>query len=215
MMYLLTLFPITCLAVCIGYLLENRTNHIGVEFLQVLWPLFFCAILALLLYKLKNKRRFLVPVLVNFSAMAFFYGIDHFNILVQYDEWCDRGMPSPFMVLRKSDTLPELDEKLDSFVTQRIYRDIVEYNVESDRLLAEYRDKWFEKKMEALLERFNEGEITRETYEQWAAQKKAQYERDKIRDKEKLMKWQGIRQAVDATKAARDEAGREFEHAYQ
>jgi hypothetical protein len=60
--------------------------------------------------------------------------------------------------------------------------------------------------MKELLESFNKGKISRKAYEEGVASRKEEYERDKIWDKKRLMKWQAI-DAVEAERKAVEQGG--------
>lgn len=138
MVYLLALFPITCIAFALGYIIfDNATNHTAVDYLSiVLWPLGLCAILSFYKFKKEKNRRFLISLGANIAAILFFLFIDYFNIMVQYDQWLQRGMPDPFesSKTKKSEYPAELDarfaEVLRKFSAGKISRE--EFERESD-----------------------------------------------------------------------------------
>jgi glucan phosphoethanolaminetransferase (alkaline phosphatase superfamily) len=99
MLYLLTLFPIVCVALMLRVIIIEPTNYTDADlFYFFLWPLCFCVILSFFLYKFKKekKRQFLVSFGTSIVAILFFLFVDRFNIMIQYDDWLHRGMPSPF-----------------------------------------------------------------------------------------------------------------------
>jgi hypothetical protein len=84
-----------------SYLLENKSNHTGFELLLLLWPLCFCAVSAIIIYIKKKTRLVMFTIALNLAAIFFYLFVDHFNIMVQYDRWCHRGMPMPFEASRR------------------------------------------------------------------------------------------------------------------
>ncbi|MCL2590251.1 MAG: hypothetical protein FWD67_05045 [Betaproteobacteria bacterium] len=154
--FLLTFFPIACVAFALDYIIDNKTNHTSVSYLYVTFPLLFCVLISLLLYKIKKEkfRRFITPIVVNILAIVFFVSIDHFNIMVQYDEWTRRGMPGRFEKsnIRGSEYPKELEDRvmnlMNALVDGKITRE--EYDREIRPLVIEMekaKEAYYKKKM--------------------------------------------------------------------
>jgi glucan phosphoethanolaminetransferase (alkaline phosphatase superfamily) len=141
MVYLLTLFPIAYVIMTLRIIVTDTINYTEVDFLYIfLWPLGFCAILSLFLYKSRKEknRRFLVSLGASIAAILFALFIDHFNIMIYRDKWFERGMPGPFepSVMRKIEYPRELDvrysEIFGKFSSGKISRE--EYDREIARI---------------------------------------------------------------------------------
>ena len=97
MKYLLILFPIASVSIFSYFLLfVNSSNHTGVKFLDIVWLLLACSAIAVYKYITRKDSILLISLAVNIFAIVFFFAIDKFNIMVQYDEWIRRGMPGSF-----------------------------------------------------------------------------------------------------------------------
>jgi hypothetical protein len=151
--------------------MENNTNHTGFETYDAVWILTFCAVISIGVYLAKKVRFSVVPVVANILAIIIYLFVDYFNIMVQYDRWCRRGMPDAFEIAheRESDLPSEIQERyfmlMDEVEKGKITRQ--EYNRKT-YLLGEEVDKLkiikFEKLKEKNKEKLDKGKITREKF---------------------------------------------------
>jgi len=105
MIYLVA-FPILCVVGTLYYIGENSTNHSALDFVLLIVPLSILAVIAL--FKVRKEPKFLIALMANLSAIGFYLYIDHYNIMLGYDEWLYRGMPEPY---EKSDPKPDYSIK--------------------------------------------------------------------------------------------------------
>jgi len=120
MPYLLALFPVLVVGAFLSYLfILSNSNHTGMEFLDIVHPLWICALISICIGLFKKDRRYLIPFAISTLAALFFLGVDKFNIMVEYDEWVRRGMPSAFEESHrrreKKPLLKNVDEFIESF----------------------------------------------------------------------------------------------------
>ncbi|MDR2092963.1 MAG: hypothetical protein LBP58_06575 [Azoarcus sp.] len=153
----LTLVPIDGVRVAVEYIIEsNGINHTGVDFIPyALCSLGFCTLFSFALYKRKKEknRRFLIPMGMNIAAILFFLFIDHFNIMVYYGDWCERGMPGPFepSIVKEDPVPPEIHRQAirdinaleEGKITQEEYD---RRNVQRGILMDEFEAKFQAKK---------------------------------------------------------------------
>ena len=91
------LSAIGSLGVLVGLLLYmrcNHTNHTGIEpwlFSVVFAPTAVLGVTALL--RGNSPWGAILACGLGIGGMAFLFCLDYFNILVEYDRWCVRGMP--------------------------------------------------------------------------------------------------------------------------
>lgn len=99
----LILFPLFCVWLAMTYIiLMHGCNHTGLEFLRILLPLSLTTAISIIIIIItrKHKKIACVALILNILAIIFFIGIDRLNIMVQYDRWLERGLPSQFERLR-------------------------------------------------------------------------------------------------------------------
>ena len=92
--WLAALTSAAVLAALLLYMRGSDSNHSGFE----PWLLSFvfapAAIIGTVALKLSRSRwGALLALLLGLGGMAFLFYIDHFNILLQYERWTERGMP--------------------------------------------------------------------------------------------------------------------------
>jgi hypothetical protein len=67
-------------------------NHVGFD-IRGTWAVCLIAPLVALRWRLRPWMVALIVVVSGLLALEVFV-FDHFNVLVQYERWCDRGMPA-------------------------------------------------------------------------------------------------------------------------
>lgn len=88
----LVIIPVVILGPSLWYFfMKNSTNHSGFDFMAFMKPLALAALASL--FFLKKVRLARIALVLNLLGVLFFYVTDHFNVMVQYDKWCKRGMP--------------------------------------------------------------------------------------------------------------------------
>ncbi len=90
------LVPVSMVAALVIYWATSNSNHSAVDVRYAI-PLPAVCLAVAIASARRLPKMALCAIVLNLSAMAFIYSVDRFNILVQYEEWVDRGMPdSPF-----------------------------------------------------------------------------------------------------------------------
>ena len=128
----LVAFPILCVVGTLYYIGENSTNHSALDFVLLIVPLSILAIIAL--FKIRKRPKFLIALIANLTAIAFYLYIDHYNIMLGYNEWLYRGMPERY---EKSDPKPDNSIKDPEYLKlqkqkRKIYQRDVEGKYKSD-----------------------------------------------------------------------------------
>ena len=76
------------------YIRSNDTNHTAFEpwFLSIV---FVTTVVVSIVDVVCGSSRWgaVLAFCLGFGGMAFLFYIDHFNVMVQYDRWTERGMP--------------------------------------------------------------------------------------------------------------------------
>jgi apolipoprotein N-acyltransferase len=97
--YFLILPPAALMLLFLCYqLFFSSSNHTidAIESLNFLIP---WAIISCCLFIIQKKDRlFFIALCISLLAVVFFYGIDKFNVQVEYEKWLERGMPSAFTI---------------------------------------------------------------------------------------------------------------------
>ena len=82
------------LTVFVFYMHGNDSNHTGLE--PWLLSIFFVPTLVVGIRAfVRGSSRWgaLFALCLGFGGMAFLYYVDHFNVMLEYDRWIQRGMP--------------------------------------------------------------------------------------------------------------------------
>lgn len=76
------------------YIRGNDSNHTSFE--PWLLSIVFVTTVFVSIFDFRHRSSRWASVLafcLGFGGMSFLYCLDHFNIMVQYDRWIERGMP--------------------------------------------------------------------------------------------------------------------------
>jgi hypothetical protein len=176
---ILTAIPVLGIWALSSYILESDSNHTAFDLLILLWPLFFCVVIAGLIYIIKKPRLAIIPIGVNLVAICFYLFVDHFNIMVQYDKWIWRSMPGPFEEsrMKESDTPrgahDRLGEKMAAHLDGKITDE--EYERVTAPIMQEIREyKALRREKIALTKKYEEGQIGKKEYKRETARIKAE-----------------------------------------
>ncbi|WKZ31091.1 MAG: hypothetical protein QY318_04615 [Candidatus Dojkabacteria bacterium] len=75
----------------------NRTNHTGLEAYYFIVPFFIVALLLLLSSPFSKELNVtLLGVMVSLLGVALLFTYKQYNVMINYNEWLTRGMPSRF-----------------------------------------------------------------------------------------------------------------------
>jgi hypothetical protein len=89
-----------CVLVVVARIAIDPGNHIGPDLTWMLWlhtgTLIIGGMQCVMLRRFAGLPALLT--LIGLLGVLLALGIDHFNLLVEHDEWCRRGMPSRWQV---------------------------------------------------------------------------------------------------------------------
>jgi hypothetical protein len=82
------------LGALIAYAIRNGTGHTGFEpwFLSVVFAVSLIIGFAAL-FSSRSRTAAIVTCTAGIAGLALLLFLDHFNLLLQYDRWLQRGMP--------------------------------------------------------------------------------------------------------------------------
>ncbi len=100
MLYCCIAFPIICILCFFWYFSGSTSNHTGMDFFLLIVPLLAFLHLSI---NFRKKRAWLAwtAIMLNTIAILFFYIVDEYNIMVNYETWIRRGMPEPAHIFQK------------------------------------------------------------------------------------------------------------------
>jgi hypothetical protein len=89
--------PSAIVAAIILYIATSDSNHTALDIRYAI-PVAIVFLMVALLGIRKSPGMAFIAITLNLFALAFVYAADQCNVMVQYEEWIDRGMPDSLLI---------------------------------------------------------------------------------------------------------------------